>query len=350
MKIASVVAGRQHATKAAAVHRSIPDGCVHAVVDWGLSDRPYGVASLAQLGLAVSITLGLSRDLSERPRARVQQELTNALQRLGALDAVIVYGDLDQSVVAAMSAQASGVPIVHVEGGLRSLDESDDEESNRIFLDEVSTFHVTHCEEGAERLISMGHPRSAVLLTAPPAVTTLLSHSNAEQRANRDGRLRILASLHRRGALAKRSTVANFAAVLEELATVGGHSVSWIAYTPTRSALDRHRVRLHPAVNVVRTMDYASYVAEMCRADLLLSDSSGLFDDSFVFGQRLVVARERTHRVAPVTESAPLCVAPDQLTADLVLGQSRHGQLSSLWRRPSGEDIWAFLATVVQGS
>ncbi len=80
------------------------------------------------------------------------------LERLGPVlseadpDLVLVPGDVNSSVAAALAAAEAGIAVAHVESGLRSFDRSMPEETNRIVVDELSTLLFLHSEEGAENL------------------------------------------------------------------------------------------------------------------------------------------------------------------------------------------------------
>ncbi len=101
-------------------------------------------------------------------------DLEDALARL-APELVVVYGDVDSTLAAALAAHSLEIPIAHVEAGLRSFDLSMPEEVNRIEVDKLSSLLFTTSPEAADNLAAEGIDLASVQFVGNPMIDTLLA-------------------------------------------------------------------------------------------------------------------------------------------------------------------------------
>ena len=78
------------------------------------------------------------------------------------IDLVIVYGDVNSTLGAAIAAVKMGIPVAHIESGLRSFDRDMPEEINRMIVDKISNYHFVTEESGVENLLNEGHSKSSI--------------------------------------------------------------------------------------------------------------------------------------------------------------------------------------------
>ena len=116
-----------------------------------------GVGSGTQAEQTAAVLVGVERVLAERPP-----------------DARVVAGDVNSTMGAALAAAKLGVPVVHLESGLRSRDWSMPEEINRVVTDRVADLLLCHCQEAVDNLISEGVPRERIALVGNTMIDSLL--------------------------------------------------------------------------------------------------------------------------------------------------------------------------------
>lgn len=211
---------------------------------------------------------------------------------------IVVQGDTSTALGAALGAQAAGVPLAHVEAGLRTHDLAQPwpEEGYRRRIDALADLLFAPTELAAEHLINE-KLSGAIHVTGNSGVDALLGIVGAlPQKPMRDSReFRILVTCHRRENWS--SGIANVAAALTELAGDGSIRVDLVQHSNAELARRVGRllghvegVHLHPAC------DYPELIARVRDCDLLLSDSGGLQEEAPALGIPLLVLRDKTER------------------------------------------------------
>src|SRR5688500_5738995 len=162
MKIAPLVAAARRAG------RDLPWVHTGQHYDATLSDRV-----LVDLGLRAPVaSLAIGPGTQARQLARVVERLEPVLLARRP-EVVVVVGDVTSTLGAALCAAAAGIPVAHVEAGLRSFDETMPEERNRVLVDHLSArLYVTE-PAGVENLAREGVDRGRVRLVGNPMIDAL---------------------------------------------------------------------------------------------------------------------------------------------------------------------------------
>jgi len=266
---------------------------------------------------------------------------------------VLVYGDLVESVCAARAASSSGLRTLHIEAGLRSLDPEDSEESHRIEIDELAVGWVTHSATAVEILVNSGKDPQRIVLTASPLISTLRRQLAPAIRVGQavPDPLRseyVLVTYHRPENIHNVDRLTNFADLLNELAE---HvPVVFLVYGSTRRALGKHGIRLSAAIKQLDTQDYDSYLALLLGAAAIVTDSSGLQDETSFLGIPCFTARASTHRFDTITRGSNRligsCVrrgAASEILASM--GSGPLGHLPAHWWELAGPPIIELIRT-----
>lgn len=242
-------------------------------------------------------------------------------------DLVLVQGDTTTALGAALTAFRLGIPVAHVEAGLRTGDLGCPfpEEANRILIDRGSTLLFAPTPGARRNLLREGAPARSVVLTGNTVVDALRwaaarpgPFRSAALRRLGPGPLAVV-TLHRRESWG-RPMSGIFQALLDAARRLP--DLLWIFPVHPNPAVrsPARRILRHPRILLVPPLDYLDFVRLMKRTRLIVTDSGGIQEEAPSFGVPVVVARRRTER-------------PETLGRDSVLaGVSRPALLRAILR------------------
>ena len=246
------------------------------------------------------------RTLSLDPRGLRPRELRRTLQlslsadlRREPADLVLVQGDTASALAGARAALDRGLPIGHVEAGLRSFDlrQPFPEEGHRIVIDRLADLLFAPTERAAGNLRREGRPEGSIRVTGNTGIDALLQiRARLLPRRPEQGERRlVLATCHRRENQGERARIVCAALRL------------MVAQLPVRVVLPLHpnrHVRREveralagtPHVELSEPLAYEEMVGRMDESWLILSDSGGLQEEAPALGRPLLVLRNVTER------------------------------------------------------
>ena len=213
---------------------------------------------------------------------------------------VVVHGDTNATVAGALAANAAGIPLVHLEAGLRSFDRAMPEEHNRVVADHLSDLCLAPTETNRANLAAEGIGGDKVLITGNTVVDAVLDLLPAS-----DERRRILAA---QGLEAGRFVLATFHrpenaddpevldAILGELAAIALPVVMPL-HPRTRAKITEYG--LGPKLDSLRVLDpvgYREFLGLAAECAFLVSDSGGVQEESSILKRPVLVVRQSTER------------------------------------------------------
>lgn len=231
----------------------------------------------------------------------------------GRYGAVIVQGDTNTVSAAAQAANYAGVPLIHVEAGLRSHDRAMPEEINRLVAGALADVHCAATSVNAANLRAEGVEPERILLTGNTIVEATL-HSlqqGAPTLPAEAGLLSsgVVATIHRPENTDTRESLTR---VLMGLAGIDA-PVVLVAHPRTRSAIERFNLGdLASRVHLIEPVSHRQLLAMMSRARLVVSDSGGLQEECTVVKTPLIVVRRSTERPESIDAGFSRLVTPDQ--------------------------------------
>ncbi|MFQ5654696.1 MAG: non-hydrolyzing UDP-N-acetylglucosamine 2-epimerase [Planctomycetota bacterium] len=227
-------------------------------------------------------------------------------------DLVVVVGDVNSTVACALVAVKLGVPVAHVEAGLRSFDRTMPEEINRLMTDALSDLLFVSEPSGAGNLQREGVPDEHVIFCGNVMIDTLLCH---RERAASSKILESLAlrpreyaalTLHRPSNVDRPDTLEGLLAAVEELQAE--LPVVLPAHPRTIGRLHEfglmERARALPRLRLLEPLGYLDFLKLMSEARLVLTDSGGIQEETTILNVPCLTLRENTER--PVTIEAGL--------------------------------------------
>jgi UDP-N-acetylglucosamine 2-epimerase (non-hydrolysing) len=216
--------------------------------------------------------------------------------------AVVVAGDVNSTLGAALAAAKLQVPVAHLEAGLRSFDRTMPEEVNRIATDRLSDLLLCHCEDAVENLRREGTPQGAIELVGNTMIDSLFRllplarDRDVHARLGLEPGRYVLVTLHRPSVV---DAPDRLGAVLAVLAGAAQRMpVVFPVHPRTRSRLDAAGMRA-PAVRLLDPLDYLDFIALEADARLVVTDSGGLQEETSALGVPCLTYRTTTER--PVT-------------------------------------------------
>jgi UDP-N-acetylglucosamine 2-epimerase (non-hydrolysing) len=215
-------------------------------------------------------------------------------------DWVVVYGDVNSTVAAALVASKLGLALAHVEAGLRSGDRGMPEEINRIVTDRLADLLLTPSHDADDTLRREGEPEEEIRFVGNVMVDSL-HHAVAKLEAlgrlsTPEGPAPVVVTLHRPSNV---DHAVRLAAIMESLRRIAeDRPVIFPAHPRTRERLTRGAFELG-AVQVVEPAGYLDMVALIHGSWAVVTDSGGLQEETTVLGVPCFTVRDTTER--PIT-------------------------------------------------
>lgn len=279
---------------------------------------------------------------------------------------VLVVGDVNSTLACTLVAVKKGVPVAHVEAGLRSNDRSMPEEINRLLTDQIADRLYTTERTALDNLLREGIAAERVCFVGNVMIDSLLSNRqharNTADTLNSFGADSALlgdpsgyglVTLHRPSNVDDPDTLR---AVLQVLLDVSARLPLVFALHPrTRSNIDRFGLQhmIDPRrMALLPPQGYLEMLGLMAGARLVLTDSGGLQEETTALGVPCLTLRENTERPITVEQGTNTLVGRDPLAigrgVDAILaGNGKQGRVPELWDGHAAEriaaDLWSWL-------
>ena len=221
---------------------------------------------------------------------------------------VVVVGDVNSTMAATITANKLGIPVAHVEAGLRSFDREMPEENNRLVTDAISHWLFTSESSGNDNLIREGIPSQRIHFVGNVMIDTLLNHldrardlAHYESMGLEPGKFAVL-TLHRPSNVDDpqrlKSILTAIHALSEDLPIVCP------LHPRTAGRLEEFGYDGDPKLNgytAVEPLGYLSMLSLIDKAAVVLTDSGGLQEETTAVGTPCITLRENTERPATIT-------------------------------------------------
>jgi UDP-GlcNAc3NAcA epimerase len=305
MKVFSVVGNRPQFVKAAPTSVALKErGIEEIVLHTGQHyDRELSQVFFEELGLdEPRYALGLRTADTDGMQAAIGGPLRDERP-----DWVLVYGDTNSTLAGALAAAEAGVPIAHVEAGLRSGDLSMPEERNRIAVDRIAQLLFTPDERSRDKLAAEGVPGRAEVVGDVMADATRLFEPIARKRdaPALDEPYDVL-TIHREA-----NTEPERLRRLIEALGATGRTFVFPVHPRTRKVLDEHGIEPAPTIRQVAPVGYLEMLALVAGARAVATDSGGLQKEAYWLRVPAVTLRPSTEWVDTVRVGANTLVDPD---------------------------------------
>jgi UDP-N-acetylglucosamine 2-epimerase (non-hydrolysing) len=249
-------------------------------------DANLGVGSGTHAEQTAGVLVGVEADLEANPA-----------------ELVLVAGDVNSTMAAALAAAKQRVPVAHIESGLRSRDWSMPEELNRVVTDRVAELLLCTSEDAVENLAAEGIAGDGVQLVGNTMIDSLFRLLDGIDRpallAQQDVESGdfVLVTLHRPTLVDNPELLAPTMEVLAGLAE--SIPVVFPLHPRTKARLDATGFSRWGKVRLLEPMDYAEFIGLESEARLVITDSGGVQEETSVLGVPCLTYRTTTER--PIT-------------------------------------------------
>jgi len=253
--------------------------------------------------------------------SRILSELEPVLQA-DRPDLVVVQGDTASTLSGALAAFYAGIPIGHVEAGLRTGDmlQPFPEEMNRVVVGRLSALHFAATPWAASNLRAEGVDDSRITVTGNTGIDAVLYLKRRLENHEVQGRdwsqeldprrKLIVVTAHRRESFGE--GFERICAAIREIADLPDVQIVYPVHpNPNVTEPVRRILTGHPHIRLVEPLDYISFVDLMRRAYLLVTDSGGIQEEAPSLGKPVLVLREKTERPEAVEAGTATLVGTD---------------------------------------
>jgi UDP-N-acetylglucosamine 2-epimerase (non-hydrolysing) len=305
MNLLYVVGTRPNFVKTAPVigaMRERDPGGRHTIVHTGQHyDRLMSEVFLEELGVpAPDHMLEVGSGSHAAQTARTMERLEPVLAEVRP-DLLVVPGDVNSTLAAALTAVKMGIPVAHIESGLRSFDMTMPEEVNRIVTDRFARHLFLHSPEAIDNLHAEGIPEARMHMVGNTMIDTLVAlearfrAAGAAARLGLDPRSYALVTLHRPALVdgpLLAETMAQLAALAREMPVV------FPVHPRTRKMMEGAQPD-HPGLLLSEPLGYLDFLSLLADAGAVLTDSGGIQEETTYLGIPCFTLRANTER--PVT-------------------------------------------------
>ena len=356
--ITHVLGARPNFVKAAPVIRALAGlGAEQRVVHTGQHyDERMSDVFFVQLGLPKpDVNLGVGSGSHARMTAEVlvglEREFTDSAPAMAVL-----YGDVNSTVAAALAGSKLGVPLAHVEAGLRSFDNTMPEEINRRVTDQLCDLLFATSPEAIGHLAREGRPDGSMHLVGNPMIDTLLANldkfdASAAQAAYQVTGPYVVTTLHRPANVDSPVIAAELVKALHEVAAE--LDVIFPLHPRGRATLTAAGLLDSPRVKVVEPLGYIEFMSLVRGAAAIVTDSGGVQEETTLLRVPCLTLRPNTERPITITSGSNQLVTRDALaTAVLkaVADGPYAGELPPLWDGHAGERIARIITAWLDGA
>ena len=260
-------------------------------------------------------------------------------------DLMVVVGDVNSTLAMSLVGKKMGIPVAHVEAGLRSRNWLMPEESNRVLTDRLSELLFTPTEEDTQNLLDEGIDKDKIFMVGNIMIDSLLI--NIEKAPDREVILKklnisaasySLVTLHRPECVDNKEQLSNVISAFDKIQ--GEVSIIWPIHPRTRKNLSEfgllERLNKMPDLTLLEPLGYLEFLSLMKNALFVMTDSGGIQEETTVLNVPCLTLREETERPITVTQGTNEVVGLAEkniieAAIDLIGGKKMESKIPKYW-------------------
>lgn len=260
-------------------------------------------------------------------------------------DAVVVVGDVNSTMAAAVVAVKLHVPVFHIEAGLRSFDKSMPEEINRIITDAISDLLLVTENSGRRNLLSEGIPDHRIHMVGNLMIDSLRQSLAAARKSDIlrrlciDGRPFALATLHRPANVDHPEQLDEILGAFQEISET--IPLVFPVHPRTRAHLDRNNFARSGNIIMLEPLGYLDFLCLMSNSSVVFTDSGGIQEETTALGVPCLTLRDNTERPVTIEEGTNMLAGTHRSTILAAWNKMRvrpkAGRIPPLWDGAAAE-------------
>ena len=285
--------------------------------------------------------LGVGGGSHAEQTARIMLELEKVLNTEKP-DLVIVPGDVNSTMAAALVASKMSIPIAHVEAGLRSYDKTMPEEINRIVTDVVSDFLFVTEHSGMRNLRDEGMDDNKIFFVGNTMIDTLEANYEAVEACpitdemGLEKEKYIVATFHRPTNVDDKETLTGIMETLGRLAQE--RKLVFPVHPRTRKNIQQFGLEdiLPNSLILTEPLGYIEFLSLMRYAELVITDSGGIQEETTYMNVQCITVRKNTERPVTIDVGTNHLVGVsmekvEKTAMDILGGTTKPGRIPELW-------------------
>ncbi len=265
---------------------------------------------------------------------------------------VMVVGDVNSTLAAAVAANKCGIPVAHLESGLRSGDRTMPEEHNRMVADDLAELHFVTEDSGLHNLRSEGKSERGIAFVGNTMIDTLAAFSEEidasivlREHDLKPGEYAVV-TIHRPSNVDSREGLETLVEVLRMVA--GKVQVVFAAHPRTKARMEEFGMmeafRSIPRLTIVAAQGYFDFQKLVKESRFVLTDSGGIQEETTYLQKPCLTLRPNTERPITITQGTNTLlefdVAAIEVVVDEVLkGDYKEGMVPALWDGKATERV-----------
>ena len=293
-----------------------------------------------QFGIEIDIMLEPFKGNSSEQFGHIMQQLSRIFIE-NRPDFLLVVGDVNTTLAGALAANKLGIPLGHLESGLRSYDREMPEEINRIITDEISDIYFTTESSGTNNLLKEGRKKENVFFVGNTMIDTLVAYQSQIKSSNIISKIGvpdnpfILMTLHRPSNVDSKESLLKICYLLENLSKI--KNIVFPIHPRTKKNLIEHnlfdRVNKLKSLFLTESLDYFSFQKLISEAETVITDSGGIQEETTFLQIPCLTLRNNTER--PITISLGtnelMPFNPELILQKVEKNEFKSGEVPELW-------------------
>ncbi|MDB4334818.1 UDP-N-acetylglucosamine 2-epimerase (non-hydrolyzing) [bacterium] len=340
MKIFNIVGARPQIIKSAALSRSIQQKFDGQIEDLRIHTGQHYDANMSEIFFTElkipkpHYNLQIGSGSHAEQTAGIMVKMEELIEKENPT-AIVIYGDTNSTIAAALAASKNHVPVVHIESGMRSFNKSMPEEVNRVLSDHISTLLFTPTETGYKNLLNEGFKEGNKIpfTIDKPGVyhcgdimydNSLYFSKMAENTSqilkshNLHDNQFVLFTMHRPANTDDSQRLKDIIQAVFEIAETNQIKVVFPVHPRTRKCISSlesdiwDKMTLSPWMIIIEPVGFLDIIALESNARLTITDSGGVQKESYFFKRPCLVLRNETEWVEIIDEGAGMLVDADR--------------------------------------
>lgn len=314
-----------------------------------------------QFGLVPDYFLNIPAGTSANTQiAEIMLRLEQLIQSTFKPDLVMVVGDVNSTMAAAITANKLGLRIAHVESGLRSFDKTMPEEHNRIVTDSITDHFLVTEQSGWDNLVKEGVDERKLFFSGNTMIDTMVAfggeieNSGILEKLNLEAGRYVLMTMHRPASVDHEEGLNKLLELITHVA--GKYQIVFPVHPRTLKNIERFglKERFGAVRSLIFTepLDYFAFQKLIRYSRFILTDSGGIQEESTFLKVPCLTLRDNTERPITCTVGSntlvpfDLAVIKDYL-AQIENGSYKRGDIPPLWDGKASERIFTYLSAAL---